>query len=518
MSTAEPELTESSPTVPSVRRLSWTRGIAPTYISLFLWIAFFDGLAVRTLPVGGLAASVFGAALGGLLCVALLFHAPAMWGLRTRGPMSVVATRTFGLSGARWVPGLPAALVMVMIFALGLHYGIEYAFRGLSAVGLLDPGQLQMRSLGPWRVRGPLFMVTAFLWGLPTATLGVRLVRIITGLMSVYVILHAVLLGGVMVWGMVGLANYHPLGYDPATLEAVVDGERTAALRMVQYLFAFFAAASLATADWGAGSRDTRDVRLGGLVGVGVAPFLLATVALLAVAGALGRQPTPKGLAGDVEAQGQLLQAQAMRPGGGPIVEAARREVDGIGGRNYTFGVIVQRGIGGWQGAAILLLFSLAGPAPSIYAALRFGHQFAAVWPRIPRRGWQVLGFLASMPLVALGIPFWPGTIFGVLGALIAPVIGALTADYVRSRGVWRGPRAGVNWIGIAAWAVGVVVGLLPMIGKAARLGPLAQIEPAAVLAFVAAFMAYFLLALSGLERPTIEAAARQAEGEGSPV
>ncbi|MEO6810840.1 MAG: purine-cytosine permease-like transporter, partial [Isosphaeraceae bacterium] len=101
---------------------------------------------------------------------------------------------------------------------------------------------------------------------------------------------------------------------------------------------------------------------------------------------------------------------------------------------------------------------------------------------------------------------------------LVAPVAGALAADYVRSWGVWRGPRAGVNWIGIVAWAVGVVVGFLPMIGKVAQLGPWSQTEPAAVLAFGAAFVVYLVLALLGLERPTIEVAAGQAEGAGPPV
>ena len=73
---------------------------------------------------------------------------------------------------------------------------------------------------------------------------------------------------------------------------------------MIQLIFGFFATAGLAAADWGAVSRDASDIRLGGWVGVAFGSWLVATLALMTVAGRwdgsprlrvgrAGRAPTP---------------------------------------------------------------------------------------------------------------------------------------------------------------------------------------------------------------------------------
>jgi len=99
-----------------------------------------------------------------------------------------------------------------------------------------------------------------------------------------------------------------------------------------------------------------------------------------------------------------------------------------------------------------------------------------------------------------------------VLGAAFAPVVGAMAADYVRQKGRWGGPRRGTNFAGMVAWAIGLAVGLAPWIGPALGNDRLARLQPAAVLAFLAAFVSYAALAAIGLEPPVA------GESEGGPT
>ena len=67
--------------------------------------------------------------------------------------------------------------------------------------------------------------------------------------------------------------------------------------------------------------------------------------------------------------------------------------------------------------------------------------------------------------------------VFSVIGALLAPVAGAMAADYVRSKGRWPGARRGVNIAGYGAWVVGVVVGLSPYLARLNRGSRLFQFD-----------------------------------------
>jgi cytosine/uracil/thiamine/allantoin permease len=94
--------------------------------------------------------------------------------------------------------------------------------------------------------------------------------------------------------------------------------------------------------------------------------------------------------------------------------------------------------------------------------------------------------------------------LFSVVGALVAPVVGVLAADYVRSKGRWDGPRPGVNWQGVLAWAIGVAVGLAPPICDAVVHTSFRFRQPAVLLAFFASACAYTLLAGLVREAPTL--------------
>src|SRR5882672_1763226 len=91
---------------PAVEPKPWQTGLAPVYIGMFLWVAFFDQLGRRALPVGGLGWSLLGAAVAGPLGYLLLFRGPALWGRRAGRGLSAVASATFGSKGSAMVPGL----------------------------------------------------------------------------------------------------------------------------------------------------------------------------------------------------------------------------------------------------------------------------------------------------------------------------------------------------------------------------------------------------------------------------
>jgi cytosine permease len=160
----------------------------------------------------------------------------------------------------------------------------------------------------------------------------------------------------------------------------------------------------------------------------------------------------------------------------------------------------------------MLLVFGLALLGPTCFTPFVYAQKFATVAPRLPRWAWSGIGAAIAWPLIAIGAPQRTDLVFGLLGAAMAPVVGALAADYVRCRGAWPGPRRGVNLAGVAAWVVGLVVGLLPYLGSATGSTRLRNLQPAAVLAFVAAFLTYALLASVGLQPPPLEVPAASVE------
>ncbi|MFO0959191.1 MAG: hypothetical protein U0800_17465 [Isosphaeraceae bacterium] len=98
---------------------------------------------------------------------------------------------------------------------------------------------------------------------------------------------------------------------------------------------------------------------------------------------------------------------------------------------------------------------------------------------------------LACVPpawlLVATGCADSPPRIFGLMGAVFAPVSGAIAADFLRQKRRWPGPRPGWRPSAVAAWAIGMAVGLAPEFG-------LIRAQPATILAFSAAFLVEILL------------------------
>ena len=81
------------------------------------------------------------------------------------------------------------------------------------------------------------------------------------------------------------------------------------------------------------------------------------------------------------------------------------------------------------------------------------------------------------------------------------PIIGAMVADYLLSGKKWSGPREGVNMAGYIAWAVGFIVGILPLDVLPITLSPemKSYMQPAVVYSFIVGFVVYYALAKAGM-------------------
>jgi cytosine permease len=445
---------------PVFPRRDWQKSIAPHFIALFLWVAFFDQIPQETLAGSKLGWPVLGALIGGILSYLCLYRCPSLWGVRTGRPLDVLATSTFGIKGATWLPGFLLAAVQVAWMAVSVWYATALMLRGLVLIRLLDAQYMQPFSLLGLRVTGALFAVSSLLWALVAAIAGRYLVRVVIALMLIYPIVEALLLGIVAVAAFPGLPSFRPDAAGP-----LVPGWAPVRI-MVQFIFGFFATAGLTAADWGRTARDEHDIRLGGWVSVAMGSWIAATLSLLTVAGS--------GVAAS---------------GGG--------QAGPVGSGSMRFVAAVEALLPAWAAGIILLCFGLAGLAPAVFGAGVFGLRLSAIWPKVSRARWTWVGMALAWILLIVGAADRVYVVAGFVGGVLSPAAGAIVADYVRSRGNWPGPRRGFNRPGFVAWGVGAVVGLVPLFVRSVA------VQPAAVFAFLAAFVIYFLAAWLGLEAPS---------------
>jgi cytosine permease len=259
-------------------------------------------------------------------------------------------------------------------------------------------------------------------------------------------------------------------------------------------------------ADWGSGSISMKDVRLGGWIGLAFAPAIVASLALIAVAGYQGMKESSNPFAESPMNRTTITELPARGQVTAPPVPA------GLDAPPYTMRLLLNGRFDPRIGGLILMTFGLASLAPAVYSSFMFGQQFKAIGPGISKLTWTMLGTCTAWLLIVGGWFDRTEVAFNLLGAAFAPVAGAMTADYRRHRGRWPGPRAGANPAGLLAWGVGLVVGLAPTIGRAFKSDRLQAVEPAALWAFVAAYLTYEVLALVRLE------SARDSEPPGEAV
>ena len=419
---------------PIGNRAPWYANTAPTYAGIFLWIAFYQQMAGGTLQHGGLALCLVALAVAGLLSYALYYRVPAMLGMKTGFPLYVVGSFHVRYGG-RLRDAWPAD--------------------GAAADWLVRGGHVFLRRLhsaGAWgwhRSRAPLsFAIVCVLWGGAMAFAGAKGVQYVSKIALFLNAIPLLMLLVVFFQTSGGIGSYQ--------VAPAQENSFGAFTTMIAIVIGFFATAGAAGTDFGMNARNEGDVRWGGLVGITLAVLVAGGLPLMAVAGAHGSGPT----------------------------------------MSWDFGDVVQ-GIGGPIASAMLFLFAIASIPASCFCAFIAGNSFNTMIPSVPRVSSTMAAGAVGVLLAITGVAANLIAFFTIVGASFGPIIGAMVADYLLSDKKWGGPREGVNLAGYIAWAVGFIVGILPLDVLPITLSPemKSYVQPAVVYSFIVGFVVYIALA-----------------------
>lgn len=414
-------------------RAPWYVNTAPSYAGIFLWIAFYNSMAGGTIDRASLGVCLAALAVAGLLSYALYYYVPAMLGMKTGFPLYVVGASTFGTKGGYVMPGLLMGLLQIGWFAVGTFFSAKFILSGFGS------------SDGPGSTA---FIVVGLLWGYSMAFVGVMGIQYVAKVSIFLNFIPLLMLLVVFAKTSDGISQHVPSNPDPFV----------AFTMLIQIVIGFFATAGAAGADFGINSRDERDVKLGGLVGISLAVMIAGGLPLLSVAGAKTLMP-------------------------------------GMQGFNYD---AVIAAMGGWLATAMFFLFTIASIPPACFCAFIAGNSFSTMIPGVPRIGSTMAGVTVAIILAVTGVAENLIGFFTIVGASFGPICGAMAADYLLSGRRWAGPREGVNIAGYGAWAVGFLVGIVPFLPVSDDLKRIAQ--PAVVYSFLTGFAVYAILAKAGLE------------------
>jgi cytosine permease len=448
MSNGLPNYLKMAQPNPMENRAPWYKNTAPTYAGIFLWVVFYMGIAEGTLSQAGVGLSLVALVIAALICHFLFYLVPGLYGMKTGYPLYVIGSSTYGTQGGFLMPGL---LMGILQFGwLGVNVAVSTSFI-LQAVG---------SEAGP---KSMPFIVVCVLWGLAAAFIGVKGIQYVAKVATYLPLVPLAMIIYVFVTNAGSIGEF-----------TVAEGANPTLgmLAIITAVVGFFATAGAAGVDFGTGSRDAKDVSMGGLVGIAGAIIVAGGLPLLAIAGAHGANPALE---------------------------------------NFKFDTVIaqQEGIGN----IMFVLFAIASFAPACFSSFIAANSIGTMFPNANKMGMVLLGAVVSIVLAATGVALNLVGVFSIIGASFGPICGAMVADYLLSGKKWSGPREGINWAGYISWAVGFVVAILPMI----KPEQFSFINPAPVIAFVIGFVLYAVLAKAGLEPATVEMGGSQ-ESPAEPV
>ena len=446
-----PDYITSATPNPAGNRAPWFKNTAPTYAGIFLWFVFWQE-AVTAPNLGGVLAGGVAWALASFVLAALVCHfffylVPALLGQKTGLPLYIVGTSTYGAKGGFLMPG----------FIMGL---LQFGWLGVN---------IYFSSLLLSEVIPLPSQVIMVIWGVLAAFVGLKGIQYV-GRVATYLPLIPLAILLVLFVKTVGSVG----GLETAKLieaHRAVAPAAPAALSafgilafVLTYVVGFFATAGAAGADFGTSSRDSNDVKMGGLVGIAGAIILTAGLSALIVAGVYGSA----GLA--------TRAVEAGKESGGFILNPVNLIPVILGATAYK-----------WMS---FLLAVAAFPA-ACFSSFIAANSFKTTLPKVNPFVSVGIGAAVSIVLAVTGLAGQVVPVFVIIGASFGPICGAMFVDYLMNKGTWTGPRAGFNPAGWIAWAVGFVVGILPNLGVAVPAAP--------VLAFVVGALVYFACAKAGL-------------------
>ena len=147
-----------------------------------------------------------------------------------------------------------------------------------------------------------------------------------------------------------------------------------------------------------------------------------------------------------------------------------------------------------------MYLLAIAAFPAACFSSLIAANSFKTTLPKVNPFITVGLGTIAAIILAVTGLAGNATGVFLVIGALFGPVCGTMTADYLVAGKKWAGPRAGFNPAGWISWVLGFVVGAADFIP-----GLKGTIPAPPVVAFLVAFVLYYVLAKAGLESKRLE-------------
>lgn len=429
-------ISKAVPNPPS-NRAAWYKNTAPTYAGVFLWVVFYREIAAGTLDKAGVGLSLLALLIAGLISYGLFYYVPALLGMRTGYPLYVVGSSTFGTQGGYIMPGLLMGVLQVGWMSVNAFVATTFILTAFGSQA--GPGTFP-------------FGVIAAVWALVLGYVGAKGIQYV-GRFALYLNMVPLLMI-LVVFAKTGTAAGQYVPEHPSAFVGFT--------MMLQVVVGFFATAGAAGVDFGMASRDERDVRWGGLVGI-LLPILIA--------------------------------------GGLPLIAVAGAHA--LGAKDYRLdSAIAQTGS---FAAIAFFLFAVASIAPMCFSSFIAGNSLATMIPGVPRTTSTMVGAVIAAILAITGAAANLVNLFTIIGASFGPICGAMVADYWLSGKKWAGPRAGVNIAGYGAWAVGFIIGILPFLPVAEETKT--YLQPAAVYSFVAGFIVYAVLAKAGLQPKVVPVA-----------
>jgi cytosine permease len=459
MASSLPHYVASAQPVPQANRVPWYKSTAQTYAGVMLWFVFWESVpSSGAAGPAGILAQGLGAALAGVIVGALLCHfasylAPGLMGMKTGLPLAVVGTSTYGVTGGFLMPGFFMGVLQFGWLAVNSY------FSAMLLAGLA--GQPE---------GSPLHLGIGVAWAAVAAFVGLKGIQYVAKVATYFPLIPLVILLVLAGKTLSGVGGFKPEmltgGYEGPTLSSL-----DVFLLAVTNIVGFFATAGAAGVDIASSNRDSRDVQMGGLVGVAGATIFTGCLALLIVAGTYGA--------------GLMTDKIIIKPT-----------------------ALMETIVGVKTAKLFWLLLALAAFPPACFSSLIAANSFKNTLPKVNPFISCGIGTAASIALVLSGKAGDAAGVFGIIGASFGPICGAMTADYLLSGCKWPGPRAGFNPAGWISWAVGFVVGAWGMFGK--LLGTDFQMPCPPMAALIVGFVLYAVLAKIGLESRTLEMPAAQ--------
>lgn len=263
MAASLPDYVKSSVPNPLSNRAPWYKNTFPAYAGVFLWVAFYLGLAAPTISLASPGICMIALLVAGLLCFALYYYAPGMLGMKTGRTLYIVGTSTFGTRGGYIMPGLLMGVLQIGWFAIATYFATDYIMSGLH------------------NSSKTLFTIIAIVWAYVLAWVAIKGIGYVARLAQFLNWVPLIMILIVFWANKGGISHYRPEHHDTA-------GGFLAVLAIV---IGFFATAGAAGADFCMSNQRRRDVVLGGLTGIVLAIVVAGGLPILAVAGHIGNTP-----------------------------------------------------------------------------------------------------------------------------------------------------------------------------------------------------------------------------------